>query len=482
MLDRALQEPRLAHFGESLETARRLYDVGNHVYCRDLVGYLIAQQSDLGDEGLLRDIHKELEGLTSDDGDPEAETNPEIDRAPKPAEDDEAANAAAEVPGEGVARRRRRKRARGGRSVVHEVGGVTEPNRVSPVRSRTGQFGGSAAAAAAGAAGGPAPEPTDGDGAAGADAGEQTKTATPAVPAIGPRRTPAPQPPPFASATSTPPPPPPPEAAWAGRVATPSDPAMAAVPATTPAPPPPEEMRSATPHTLTPPGRLPVPASVAGPRTMIPYTRGDMEVRRLSTPLPVQVVESSPGRIVFTFITGMLIGALAVVMLVDRFGNADRPQHLPIHGRILIGQFPPPPQPVPVRRVDPPVGMGPAHRSPVGSPTGTGTPPPLPAEVATRSPIRKPARAKPKAPPRYQPPTSEPRGTLVVESRPKTAGKIRVFIDKKYLGTAPLRVQVSPGLHEVKTVGGAGYPEIRMVRVSPGAVASVVASTGPSSP
>ena len=46
MFGNALKMRRLFLYpseGESLETARRLYGVGNYPYARDLVGYLIAQ-------------------------------------------------------------------------------------------------------------------------------------------------------------------------------------------------------------------------------------------------------------------------------------------------------------------------------------------------------------------------------------------------------------------------------------------------------
>ena len=161
MLDRALVEPRLAHLGESLETARRLYDVGNYVYCRDLVGYLLTQHPDLADEGLLRAIHAELETLTQQAGDEDLPEGPDLaagsgllDRSPGSETAADAAIPPAAPKGPDVPpaaprdRPERRVRTGTGHAAVHTVGGGAEEPPRTAATHRRGLFGGAAAATA----------------------------------------------------------------------------------------------------------------------------------------------------------------------------------------------------------------------------------------------------------------------------------------------------------------------------------------------
>jgi hypothetical protein len=65
-------------------------------------------------------------------------------------------------------------------------------------------------------------------------------------------------------------------------------------------------------------------------------------------------------------------------------------------------------------------------------------------------------------------------GRIIVETKPPSRGKVAVTIDGKDRGTAPLKLKIDPGVHEIKTVQGTDYPQMRMVRVKPGGLARVV--------
>jgi len=56
---RALDDPRLSHLTESLETAEKLYYTKNYIFTCDLIGYLIGQNPDLT-PSLLNTIHEVL--------------------------------------------------------------------------------------------------------------------------------------------------------------------------------------------------------------------------------------------------------------------------------------------------------------------------------------------------------------------------------------------------------------------------------------
>ncbi len=66
LINAALNDPTLSHLDDSLQTAQRLYDVGNFVYVRDLFGYLLGQDEHLRD-GVLGRIYNKLELLVAED-------------------------------------------------------------------------------------------------------------------------------------------------------------------------------------------------------------------------------------------------------------------------------------------------------------------------------------------------------------------------------------------------------------------------------
>ncbi len=283
MFDRALAEPSLAHLGESLETARRLYGVGNYVYCGDLVGYLLQQHAESTDIAPLKAIYDELKGLAlrapdEDDGEAYEASEDDVELA-----DDEA-------PHEGV-------------KIVHSLG---SGERISPRSKPSGHFGGAAARGAETKPRSKAPPPDD----------------TPIVRAIDPR--PAPIPPPRRVAPT-------PEAS----VEVEGRPVL---PAWSPPPSPPRRDLPAT----RPPPEPPALRRGAGPEA--PAPRPAMEVVRYQERAlaPPPVIEGAPGRVAFAFAVGLLLGALAVVVLMDHYRAAVRPRFEGLGTRPIVVRSTPP--------------------------------------------------------------------------------------------------------------------------------------------
>ncbi len=465
MFDRALAEPRLSHLGESLETARRLYGVGNYVYCRDLVGYLLQQHPDVADTGVLRRIFDELEGLAV--GPPaatqEVEDAPADDDDPTSEEEDDDRDPG-EITDEFELPRR-------GAKVVHTLGtGV----RVSPRSKPSGHFGGAAAREPTPAPE-PAPEPID---------------ETPVVRAIDPR--PAPTPPPRRTMT-----PPEPSVEVEGRPVLPEW------------RPPPSQVRR----------DLPAPIALAAPPAAQP--RAEI-VRYEERPAATTVIEGAPARVAFAFGAGILLGALAVVVLMEHYQATVRSRFPAIATRPVIIRTPPPvyvPPPPPPPAPPAALSLAPPHSSPhaeaappVASAAGSAdlfepdagipavvasasagpelttasparAPPPKVASapkaaVAAKAPPRAKVKAKAKAKAKRRPKSKKPApttaGRIVVETKPASRGKVTVKVDGKARGTAPLKLKIDPGVHEIQTLQGSGYPELRMVRVEPGGLARVV--------
>ena len=73
-------------------------------------------------------------------------------------------------------------------------------------------------------------------------------------------------------------------------------------------------------------------------------------------------------------------------------------------------------------------------------------------------------------------------GHIVVETRPASKGQVAVQVDGTPRGSAPLRLGVPPGVHEVQTTYADGYPEMRMVRVESGGTARIVVPIAPQAP
>jgi hypothetical protein len=282
------------------------------------------------------------------------------------------------------------------------------------------------------------------------------------------------------------------------------------------------------------PMAVPMPMPVPMPVSAVPAPVQRAEVVRYDERVaPAIVIEGAPARIALAFGLGILIGALAVVALMEEYEAAVRPKHPSIATRPLrleapvVVRYAPPPAPAPAPAPTPPAPLpglhlaaAPPHAPQAAGPTDTpatpgpeagaasvvaAAPPPrdgvtsLPAAahpvaglaakppaptppVAAARPVVKPkpkARAKAGRPKRKVrpaattlPPTTE--GRIVVETKPASRGKVTVWVDGKDRGTAPLKLKIKPGVHEIQTVQGTGYPELRMVRVQPGGLARVV--------
>lgn len=435
MFDRALAEPRLSHLGESLETARRLYGVGNYVYCRDLVGYLLQQHPDVADAGVLRGIFDELEGLAL--GPAAAADEPTGGSEGGPTDPDQPSDAGDEEPDEDEETTGEFDLPRRGARAVHTLGSGA---RISPRSRPSGHFGGAAARP-------PTPPPEE----AAPPAQE-----TPVVRAIDPR--PAPTPPPR-------------------RTMTPPEPSVEV------------EGRQVLPQWRPPPSparrELPAPAPRPAPPTPLAPPRAEI-VRYEERPVAATVIEGAPGRVAFAFGAGILLGALAVVVLMEHYQSTVRARYPAIATRPVIIRtpapppiyLPPPPAPAPPPPVVAAVAPPPVNEAQaVLAVAATAEPAPAPVPKAKPRPkqSRRPkARTAPKASGARTSPPPTTEGRIVVETRPASRGKVTVKVDGKERGTAPLSVKIKPGVHEIQTLQGAGYPELRMVRVEPGGLARVV--------
>jgi len=95
-----------------------------------------------------------------------------------------------------------------------------------------------------------------------------------------------------------------------------------------------------------------------------------------------------------------------------------------------------------------------------------------PAKASAKEPVKAPEKKAEKKP-EAQAPAPAPKpppasvGTLVINKQPGVNEPVKVFIDGRSYGTAPLKLQLKPGLHEIKFVVGSAS-SLRMVMVAKG--------------
>jgi len=93
-------------------------------------------------------------------------------------------------------------------------------------------------------------------------------------------------------------------------------------------------------------------------------------------------------------------------------------------------------------------------------------------QAPAKAPVKEPAKKTEKKPeaqapaPAPKPPPASA-GTLVINKQPGVNEPVKVFIDGKSSGTAPLKLKLKPGLHEIKFVVG-NASSLRMVMVAKG--------------
>lgn len=164
---------------------------------------------------------------------------------------------------------------------------------------------------------------------------------------------------------------------------------------------------------------------------------------------PVSVFKESPGAQVRTPIAiGVILALVIVLSAVYYYGRSPAPVG-PREAEVTAPPAPPPP----------------AAEKPA-TPAAPATPPPTPAPTPAPSPARKTSRPAPVAEKPASPGAAPTRATLTIESDVAGAS---VFVDRQFVGTAPLTLEnVAPGAKQI-SLSADGYDGVsRSVDVDAG--------------
>ena len=191
--------------------------------------------------------------------------------------------------------------------------------------------------------------------------------------------------------------------------------------------------------------------------TLPPTTRAMVHVKKQAP--AKMVIETHPWRVLFAFLCGLAVGAMAVLTLLAYVNERMKPY--PESDTVSSRG---------VKKADPGTTST-ARPGPEGS-----TPTALPGDegkaAAPDSIAPSPAAPSLEGPDQEaQQPRREPvekPGSLKVTLAEGVEGPVKIEVDDRYKGKAPLSIRLSPGFHDITIRRPDSYPSSRLVRIKSG--------------